>query len=82
MMKLVLYGTDGCHLCEEAEQLLNGVLATSSLSFEVEQTDITLADELMALYGIRIPVLKKVDSGEELGWPFDKASLNHFLFLL
>ena len=83
MMKLILYGTDGCHLCEEAEQLLNRVLATATptLSFEVEHADIALADELMTLYGVRIPLLKKEESGEELGWPFDEASLSHFLFV-
>ncbi len=79
MTKLILYGTDGCHLCEEAEQLLNRVLAAPPLRFEVEHADIALADELMALYGVRIPLLKKEESGEELGWPFDETSLSHFL---
>ncbi|RLA20051.1 MAG: glutaredoxin family protein [Gammaproteobacteria bacterium] len=81
MVKLILYGTDGCHLCEEAEVILNRLLEKLPMRFKVEQCDITTADELMALYGIRIPVIKNGQSGNELGWPFDEQQLRDFLLV-
>lgn len=72
-MNLVLYGTSCCHLCEQAEQMLHqaGVVA--------EPVDIAEDDDLLERYGVRIPVLRRGDSGAELGWPFDAASVIRFL---
>ena len=74
--QLVLYGTQACHLCEEASSLLallqgNGV--------EVREQDITDSDQLMALYQLRIPVLRRQDTGAELDWPFNLAQLMAWL---
>jgi len=41
--------------------------------------EIADSDKLMELYGIRIPVIKRLDSGNELGWPFDINILTDFL---
>lgn len=73
MSGLVLYGTTYCHLCEQAEAVLHeaGVSAV--------YIDIADDDGLIERYGIRIPVLKRSDSGAELGWPFDAAALVRFL---
>nr|WP_263406905.1 glutaredoxin family protein [Salinimonas profundi] len=30
-------------------------------------------------YGARIPVLKRTDTQQELGWPFDQQALKRFL---
>lgn len=70
---LILYGTECCHLCDEAETVLRelGLVAT--------HVDIALDDELMEKYGVRIPVLKRQDSGAELGWPFDAEAVSVFL---
>ena len=70
---LILYGTSCCHLCEEAEAILReaGVAA--------EYLDIADNDGLLEKYGVRIPVLRRIDKGEELGWPFDAASVAQFL---
>ncbi len=79
MTKLILYGTEGCHLCDEAEIIVNRLLESSPTQFVLEQSDIALDEELMELYGVRIPVIKKSLSGKELGWPFDEHQLSDFL---
>ncbi|RWW90247.1 hypothetical protein BHE74_00000594 [Ensete ventricosum] len=37
----------------------------------VELVDIADSQALFEAYGLRIPVLRRVDTGAELGWPFD-----------
>jgi hypothetical protein len=70
---LVLYGTQACHLCEEAGALLAG------LGIEANHCDIIDDDGLLELYGVRIPVLKRLDTGAELGWPFDAEAVARFV---
>ena len=72
---LVLYGTGGCHLCEQAEHLLQPWL---SASLSIEVIDIAEDDVLLERYGISIPVLQRED-GECLYWPFDAHTLALFL---
>lgn len=74
-MDIRLYGTACCHLCEEAQAILH------ELGIQAEYVDIADDDELLEKYGIRIPVLKRVDTGAELGWPFDAAAVSRFLGL-
>ena len=74
-MDIRLYGTACCHLCEEAQAILH------ELGIQAEHVDIADDDELLEKYGIRIPVLKRVDTGAELGWPFDAAAVSRFLRL-
>ena len=64
---VILLGTQGCHLCDTAEGLLQRVSAARSLHWEYR--DIALDDELVNRYGERIPVLLLSD-GRELSWPF------------
>lgn len=42
---------------------------------EIEAIDIADDSFLFELYGVRIPVVKSEESGEELGWPFDREQL-------
>lgn len=72
-MQLDLYGTDGCHLCHEAQRLLQAAGA------RWHDVDIVDDDALLACYGTRIPVLRRGDSGAELDWPFDAGRLAEFL---
>jgi hypothetical protein len=74
-LRLSLYGTLGCHLCEEAEALCRQV----SPGLELRKVDIADDPELLERYGLRIPVLRDPDSGQELGWPFDSIGLQTFL---
>ncbi|MDP2143239.1 MAG: glutaredoxin family protein [Gallionella sp.] len=73
MSGLVLYGTTYCHLCEQAQAVLNEA--------GVSAVYIDIADDngLVECYGTRIPVLRRVDGGAELGWPFDAAMVRRFL---
>lgn len=71
--RLYLYGTDGCHLCHDAQQLL------LALNLVWEDVDIVEDDDLLQRYGTRIPVLKRAGSEVELGWPFDLQQIDAFL---
>ncbi len=70
-MSLMLLSSPGCHLCDQAEEIVDHV----GVSFEV--VDISLNVDLLRLYGVRIPVLKRSD-GAELGWPFDVLDVERF----
>ena len=67
MRTLILYSTLGCHLCEEAKALLMPLLVRSR--WQLQEVDIAEDDDLLANYGIRIPVLS-IPSVGELDWPF------------
>lgn len=71
--KIKLYGTGFCHLCEEAEAILN------QAGINADHIDIAEDDALLEKYGTRIPVLQRIDNNAELGWPFDAASAAQFL---
>ena len=69
---LVLYGTDHCHLCEQAATMLE------SLGFPFKEIDIAEDDALFGRYGLSIPVLCD-DLGRELCWPFTPQDVAEFL---
>lgn len=73
-----LFGTLGCHLCEQAEEVL---MPFVGLGLQIELVDIAEREEWVAAYGLRIPLLRRVDSAAELGWPFDQAQVVAFLGL-
>ncbi|WP_075184658.1 glutaredoxin family protein [Teredinibacter haidensis] len=68
MQSLILYSTLGCHLCDLAKNVI-----ANSCSAQPEWVDIAEDEELLALYGTRIPVVKARESNREIGWPFDEA---------
>ena len=69
-----LYSTDGCHLCDMAYELVSEL----KRSDDVKVVDIVEKDALVVDYGIRIPVIKHMASGDELGWPFAVDELAAF----
>lgn len=71
-----LFGTLGCHLCEVAEGELMPFVEHGLL---VELVDIAENQALFEAYGLRIPVLRRIDSGAELNWPFDSDQVAAFL---
>ncbi|MCK9535572.1 MAG: glutaredoxin family protein [Pseudomonas sp.] len=71
-----LFGTLGCHLCEEAEQVLQPFVAQGLV---VELLDIIDSPEWMQRYALTIPVLRRVDNGKELNWPFDQSAVLQLL---
>ena len=48
MIELTLFTTAGCHLCEQAQALLNQV---NQQTIEVHPVDIALDDDLLEQYG-------------------------------
>ena len=73
-----LFGTLGCHLCELAEEQLMPFVGRG---LQVELVDIAEREDWVAVYGLRIPVLRRLDSAAELGWPFDAQRVAEFLGL-
>ena len=55
--RLVLYGRPDCHLCDEARDGLQALLA-DGVSFELEEVDIETDDELFKRFLERIPVIE------------------------
>jgi hypothetical protein len=45
---------------------------------DLEETDISVSDELFERYGLLIPVLQHPD-GRELNWPFTAPQIQAFL---
>jgi hypothetical protein len=70
---LILYGTVGCHLCEQAKAVI--VLTGATATY----IDITDDDTLYERYGMRIPVLRRADTESEIGWPFNAMDVSRFL---
>ena len=75
MTELILYHTEFCHLCEEAE----GIMLQAGLAERYRKVDIEPDEDLLEQYGVRIPVLKRMDTGKELSWPFGQGELSVFL---
>lgn len=71
-MPYVLYQRDDCHLCD----LALAVLADAGFP-DFESVFIDDDDALEALYGHRVPVLRRSD-GLELDWPFDADTAFRF----
>ncbi|WP_028694488.1 glutaredoxin family protein [Pseudomonas cremoricolorata] len=71
-----LYGTLGCHLCEVAEAMLMPLVEHGLL---VELLDITDDPSTYERLSLRIPVLRRADTGAELDWPFETAQVVAFL---
>lgn len=71
-----LFGTLGCHLCEEAEQVLQPFVTQGLV---VELLDIIDSPEWLERYALTIPVLRRVDNGQELTWPFDQQAVLQLL---
>lgn len=89
---LILYSTQGCHLCELAWQQV----CQLKLDAYVEIIDIAFDDALFSRYGVTIPVLstqyqpaassstlqmdkKHQSNPQELFWPFNIEELQAWL---
>lgn len=70
---LIMYTRTGCHLCEQAAVLL----IRAGISWR--PVDIDDDAELEDRYGLRVPVLRRPDNGQELDYPFDVARVREFI---
>jgi len=78
MKQYNLYGSEGCHLCEQALVLCLLVLREE----QFEQVDIVDQERvshesktLVELYGVHIPVLERLSDNSKLFWPFTVEQL-------
>lgn len=78
-MRLILYTTLGCHLCDQAALIIADVQAKHLPALQVEAIDIADHDDLVEQFGIRIPVVLLEHRHSDLGWPFDEARLIEYL---
>ena len=78
MIRLLLLGTAGCHLCEQAEQIINDCLPIK-LELTIEIIDIAEQEQWQETYATRIPVLFHPETKKDLGWPFDQTDVNEFI---
>lgn len=74
---LYLYSTLGCHLCEDAKQILWALLQERALT--LKEVDIADDPALQNIYGIRIPVIRLENRNDELGWPFTATQARDYL---
>jgi glutaredoxin len=70
-IKLELFTRQGCHLCDEAQDALAGVIARfsnehPSVSYTVETLDIDQNPELLSKYSYEVPVL--LLNGEQIAF--------------
>jgi hypothetical protein len=77
-MRLLLFGTSGCHLCEQADAILSECLA-DYVDLIIETIDIAEFEDWQAQYAERIPVLSHPETRKELGWPFDQTRVQNFI---
>jgi hypothetical protein len=75
-VKVHLYSTVGCHLCEQAKIILWPLL--SQYQFQLNEIDIATDDVLIEQYGTRIPVVGTVNHAVELNWPFSSQQVDNF----
>jgi hypothetical protein len=76
-IQLHLYSTSYCHLCEQAESLLQEL----SKLYDMQWLMIEIADNTLLLerYEIKIPVLKRLDTNTEIFWPFNSTDIYNLL---
>lgn len=82
MKQYNLYGSDGCHLCEQALALCLSVLCSEQLNEIdiVEQVNVSHESRtLVELYGVHIPVLESLHedstNNQKLYWPFSAEQI-------
>jgi glutaredoxin len=76
MTLVTLYGKPGCHLCEEARQVVEAV--RERYPFDLEEVDITRDPTLERAYRERIPVVA-IDGAEALELVIERSELEERL---
>ena len=70
--RVVLYSKPGCHLCDDAREVIAAVCAELGESFD--EVDITTSEDLMRSFGEQIPVTF-VDGEQHDFWSVDPTRL-------
>lgn len=74
MLSLTLYAKPGCHLCDEARDVVDQVLGEFDGRVTLEEIDITEDARLQRKYGEEIPVVF-VGERKHSQWQVDPARL-------
>ncbi len=72
-MHLLLLGTMGCHLCDDAQMLLD------ECNISAKYIDITEHEQWQPQFALLIPVLYHVETQRYLNWRFDSPTLFSFI---
>lgn len=75
----ILFGTDCCHLCEQAKALLSANDVVQSERVIVKFIDIAEQLQWFDTYSVLIPVFYHEQTKEELRWPFEQQALRSFI---
>lgn len=75
MARVVLLGRAGCHLCDEARQVVQDVCARAGATWEERDVD---ADPELSRYGDLVPVVT-VDGVQQGFWRIDPQRLERAL---
>lgn len=74
--------TQGCHLCEDAKAAVaefNDVMIDYNVCLVLKEVDIAEDENMVSIYGQRIPVLRFKELNQELDWPFTGEEIYQFL---
>ena len=74
---LKLYSTSYCHLCEQAEDMLISLGKLHPITWQI--IEIIDDEALLSLYGTSIPVIRRVDTNQEIAWPFTKREIERLI---
>lgn len=77
-IELTLIGKPGCHLCDEAEAVVNEVLAEVAVQVSLTKLNILEDEELFARFSEEIPVLL-IDGQVHNYWRIDPQRLKEAL---
>ena len=77
MLRLKLYSTSHCHLCEQAESFLVNLANEYDIGWQI--IEITENNELYENYSLIIPVIKRLDNNVEISWPFTEVDIHAFI---
>jgi len=72
-INLILYHTEGCHLCEQAEVMLGQISSAKSVTYA--EIDIISDRGLLEQYADEIPVVENAETGQIIKWPFSILDL-------
>jgi hypothetical protein len=70
-----LYSSEGCHLCEQAQDIIASIIPDSQISIIDIVDDEVAGKDLTQLYGVHIPVLERLSDNTQLFWPFNKSQV-------
>ncbi|MCB4810227.1 glutaredoxin family protein [Methylovorus menthalis] len=77
MIQLKLYGTEGCHLCDQAFELVSQATQPYA-NITLHYIDIIEDEELMNAYSLKIPVLT-MGNKASLSWPFSAGEITKLI---